>query len=107
MPESILASLQIQLDDCNKDVYGRLATAKTCLPASNTGTKAAFKKFLVALERQRITDIYVEISVHKENIMTKLSVIGRYVPLFLMFRSSGNDIQLIQQDVLILINLRH
>ena len=46
MPESILASLQIQLDDCNKDVYGRLATAKTCLPASNTGTNAAFKKFL-------------------------------------------------------------
>jgi hypothetical protein len=77
VPESILASLQIQLDDCNKDVYRWLAMAKTCLPASNTGTKAAFKKFLVALERQRLTDIYVEISAHKDNIMTKLSVIGR------------------------------
>lgn len=77
VPESILASLQIQLDDCNKDIYRWLAIAKACLPASNTGTKAAFKKFLVALERQRITDIYVEISVHKDNIMTKLSVIGR------------------------------
>jgi hypothetical protein len=86
VPESILASLQIQLDDCNKDVYGWLATAKTCLPASNTGTKAAFKKFLVALERQRITDIYVEISAYKENIMTKLSVIGRCVHYFSCFR---------------------
>lgn len=106
VPESILASLQIQLDDCNKDVYGWLATAKTYLPASNTGTKAAFKKFLVALERQRITDIYVEISAHKENILTKLSVIGRCVH-YLCFRPSGNDFQLIQQDVLTLTNLLH
>jgi hypothetical protein len=79
VPESILASLQFQLDDCNKDVYSWLAMAKASLPASNTGTKVAFKKFLVALERQRITDIYMEISVHKDNIMTKLSVIGRCV----------------------------
>ncbi|KAF8847407.1 hypothetical protein BDZ45DRAFT_699232 [Acephala macrosclerotiorum] len=77
VPESILASLQIQLDDCNKDVYRWLAMAKPCLPASNMGTKAAFKKFLLALERQRMTDIYVEIAAHKDNIMTKLSVIGR------------------------------
>ncbi|KUJ19402.1 uncharacterized protein LY89DRAFT_716917 [Mollisia scopiformis] len=77
VPESILASLQIQLDDCNKDVYGWLAIARECLPASNAGTKAAFKKFLVALERQKMTDIYMEISVHKDNTMTKLSVIGR------------------------------
>jgi hypothetical protein len=77
VPESILASLQIQLDDCNKDVYRWLAMAKACLPASNTGTKAAFEKFLVALERQIITDIYVDISAHKDNIMAKLSVIRR------------------------------
>jgi len=44
------------------------------------------RSFLVALERQRITDIYVEISAHKENIMTKLSVIGRCVHYF-MFSS--------------------
>jgi hypothetical protein len=67
--ESILASLQTQRDDCNKDVYRLLAMAKACLPTSHAGTKATFNKFLVVLERQRVTDIYVEISAHKDTLL--------------------------------------
>jgi hypothetical protein len=74
----VLASLQVQIDDCSKDVYKWLAMAGRCHPDSSTGTKASFKKFLVALEKQKITDIYVEIATYKDNITTKLLMIGRY-----------------------------
>jgi hypothetical protein len=76
----ILASLQVQIDDCSQDIYKWLAMARKCHPASSTGTKASFKRFLVALEKQKITDIYVEIATYKDNITTKLSMIGRYAP---------------------------
>jgi hypothetical protein len=77
----ILASLQVQIDDCSQDVYKWLALARKCHPASSTGTKASFKRFLVALEKQKITDICVEIATYKDDITTKLSMIGRYAPL--------------------------
>ncbi len=66
-----------QIDDCSEDVYKWLAMARKCHPDSSTGTKASFKKFLVALEKQKITDIYVEIATYRDNITTKLSIIGR------------------------------
>lgn len=75
--DTILASLQIQLDDCSKDMYMWLKIGRDLIPDSSTGTKAVFKKFLVALEKQKVKDIYEEISAHKDNINTKLSVIGR------------------------------
>lgn len=75
--DTILASLQIQLDDYSKDVHMWLETGRELIPDSSTGTKAIFKNFLVALEKQKVKDIYEEISAHKDNINTKLSVIGR------------------------------
>ena len=35
----------------------------------------------IALERQKITDIYIEIATYKDKITTKLSMIGRYASL--------------------------
>jgi hypothetical protein len=84
--DNVLASLRIQIEDCGKDVYRWLEMARKSMPGSTTGTKASFKCFLLALEKQKITDVYVEIAAHKDNIMTKLSVIGRYaMPKFPAF----------------------
>lgn len=76
--DNILASLQIQIDDCNRDIYRWLDEAKgLMIPSSSTGTKAISKKFVAALEEQKAKDIYSEISVHKENINTNFTLIGR------------------------------
>ncbi|KAE9366214.1 hypothetical protein N431DRAFT_430365 [Stipitochalara longipes BDJ] len=81
IPDSVLASLQGQIDDCSKDIYKWLAMARKCHPASSSGSKASFKKFLVALEKQKITDIYVEIARYKNDITTILSTIGRHLDI--------------------------
>jgi hypothetical protein len=47
-----------------------------CHPASSTGTKASFKT-LGCVEKQKITQIYVEIATYEDDITTKLSMIGR------------------------------
>jgi hypothetical protein len=75
--KSVLASLRIQIDDCSKDVYIWIEEASLCHPGFSSGNKASFKKFLVALENRQITDIYQDISNHKENIVAKLTVVGR------------------------------
>lgn len=80
LDKNILASLQIQIEDCGKDVGIWLEKACACQPMSEmsgTGTRASFRKFLIALEKKKIVDIYQEIENHKNNISTKLSVIGR------------------------------
>lgn len=75
--DTVLASLQIQLDDCSKDIYIWLGVGKKLMPDSSTAAKAVFKKFLVTLEKQKVKDIYQDILVHKDTINTKLSVIRR------------------------------
>lgn len=81
--KTILSSLQIQLEDCAKDVYEWVKVAGAQHPefASARGGKARFKKFLVAVNKESLTDIFKEICSHKENITLKLSVIGRYIGL--------------------------
>ena len=76
--DNVLASLRIQIEDCSNDVYKWLDTARISMDGSSTGTKATFKRFLFALEKRKIVDIYGEIAIHKDNIVTKLSFIGRY-----------------------------
>ena len=76
--ESILASLQIQLDDCSKEVHEWVNKAADLHPeSSSSGTKQTFKKFLVAVKKKDQEDMCLEISKHRLNIATKLSVIGR------------------------------
>jgi hypothetical protein len=75
---SILASLRIQVEDCSNDVYRWLEIARRYQPDANSGAKASFKKFLVALNKQGLTDIFTAISAHKESLVLKMSVVGRY-----------------------------
>ncbi|KAH8586236.1 hypothetical protein B0O99DRAFT_75148 [Bisporella sp. PMI_857] len=79
--QSILASLQIQINDCGKDVGLWLEKASACQPMAGSGTRATFRKFLVALEQRKIVDIYQEIANHRANITTKLSVVGRHLDI--------------------------
>ena len=75
--KSILSSLQIQLEDCTKDVYIWVAIASEQHPKFAVGSKATFKKFLVAANKESISDIFKEISSHRDNIALKLSIVGR------------------------------
>jgi len=77
VPDGILASLQIQLDDCSKEVHEWVRTAGELHPGFSTGTKQVFKKFLVAVKKSDREDIYSDVGRHRANITTKLSVIGR------------------------------
>ena len=75
----ILSSLQIQLEDCSKDVYDWLRMASEQHPKFASGSKATFKRFLVAANKESIEGILKEIESHKGNIRLKLSIIGRYL----------------------------
>ena len=75
--QSILSSLEIQLEDCSKDVYNWVRIASEQHPKFAVGTKATFKKFLVATNKDNITDIFKEVAAHQDNITLKLSIIGR------------------------------
>lgn len=75
---TILSSLHIQLEDCSKDAYDWVRIAAEQHPKLTTGSKATFKKFLVAANKDSIEGVFKEITSHRENITLKLSVIGRY-----------------------------
>lgn len=73
----ILASLQIELDDCNKDVYAWLALAREMNPGTSTGTKKTLKKFMAAIRKSSLSDIGDQMVAHRSNINTALNVLGR------------------------------
>jgi hypothetical protein len=75
--QGTFASLQIQLEDCKSDVDGWVAQAEKSRPSFGRGAKSAFKKFLVAVNKNSIKDVFTEIAVHRDNISLKLSIIGR------------------------------
>lgn len=63
-------------------------------PGLTSGTKAMFKKLLVALKKDDYNDVYREISSHTHNIMTKLSLIGRYVRVIHRYSSYSYALQI-------------
>jgi len=75
--KTVLSSLQIQLEDCSKNVYDWVRVGAEHRPQSVSGSKAVFKKFLVAVNKECMTDIFKDIESHKDNIGLKLSLIGR------------------------------
>lgn len=72
--DNILANLQ----NCNKDVYRWLDQAEELIPSSSTGGKAILRKFLLALEKQKLKDIYSEISVYEENADANFTLLKRF-----------------------------
>lgn len=72
-----LVSLTLLLEDSVRDVTKWLEKARSTDPRSTSGTKAVFKAFLVALQKQSIRNYFLEIANHKKNLTLSLSVIGR------------------------------
>jgi hypothetical protein len=77
--ESNLASLAIHLEDCKKDIDRWLKEAQSCHPENGPGMKSVFKKFLVAVTKQSIRDIFQQIAVHQDSISASLITTGRSV----------------------------
>jgi hypothetical protein len=72
-----IAALQIQLEDCSRDVYRWLKLARDHHPGFSTGTKAGFKKFWVAVNKGEVRGISEDIREHRHGIVASLSVLGR------------------------------
>ena len=72
-----IAALDIQLEDCSRDVYRWLKLARDHHPGFSTGTKAGFKKFWVAVNKGEVRGISEDIREHRHGIVASLSVLGR------------------------------
>lgn len=78
-----LASLDIKLEDCARDVQLWLATARLLRPGgSDSGGKAWLRKFRVAVNTTAIQTIREEIGRHKQTLCLSLEVFGRYIKDF-------------------------
>lgn len=78
-----LASLDIKLEDCARDVQLWLATARLLRPGgSDSGGKAWLRKFRLAVNNTAIQTIREEIGRHKQTLCLSLEVFGRYMKDF-------------------------
>jgi hypothetical protein len=71
-----LASLSINVEDCSRDIAGWVKEAEGMVSGL---TKSWFKKFVAAVKKQNMRDIFYQIGSHKSTIMLSLSATGRYV----------------------------
>ena len=77
--KALISSLQIQLEDCSRGVYEWVRVASEQHTGFSSGGKALFKKFLVAANKDSLTDIFKEISAYRDGFNLKLGLIGRCV----------------------------
>ena len=72
------ASLRVQVEACSKDTFDWLKKAQELRVGTNKGGKAWFKKFWIATSKNKVKDIRLEISRHRNALNTSLALIGRY-----------------------------
>lgn len=77
-PSTNSASLQVELEDCRKDVFEWLKVARDLRPASSQGRKSWFKKFWIGVNQASMDTIRIELERHRRAIQLNLAVIGRY-----------------------------
>ncbi|MCJ1402149.1 hypothetical protein MMC11_005368 [Xylographa trunciseda] len=70
------ASLQIELEDCLKDVFAWLRTARSLRPPSDLGTRAWLQKVWVAINQNSVKGIREDIGRHKQALQVNLALIG-------------------------------
>ena len=70
-------TLKLHLEDCQRDVTAWLAEARSLRPSSGKGGKAWFRKFIVAANKNSISNVRTEMDRRRREIATSLSVIGR------------------------------
>ena len=73
----VISPLYIHLEDCKKDVFKWLETARDLRPACDKGRRAWFKKFWVAGNQNAVDSIRREISRHQQGIALNLLILGR------------------------------
>ncbi|KAL8922359.1 MAG: hypothetical protein Q9208_005212 [Pyrenodesmia sp. 3 TL-2023] len=77
-----VASLQIQLEDCAKDVPSWLAAVvKESLPSSSNGTTAYLQRVKIAMNRKKTEKIRIEMNRSRAALITSLAVLGRWLDI--------------------------
>ncbi|KAL9092828.1 MAG: hypothetical protein Q9165_004246 [Trypethelium subeluteriae] len=71
-----VASLQIQLEDCSRDISSWLKTARDLRPSPGRGTKSWARKFWVAVNQESVRGIRQEISCRRTEINTSLLLLS-------------------------------
>ena len=83
------ASLQIELEDCLKDVFIWLRVADGLRPPSDLGARVWFKKVWVAINQNSVKGIREGIGRHKQALQVNLALMGRSDPSLCEARSQG------------------
>ncbi|MCJ1377882.1 hypothetical protein MMC17_000978 [Xylographa soralifera] len=71
------ASLQIELEDCLKDIFTWLRVADGLRPPSDLGARVWFQKVWVAINQNSVKGIREDIGRHKQALQVNLALIGR------------------------------
>ncbi|KAF2237823.1 hypothetical protein EV356DRAFT_359967 [Viridothelium virens] len=71
-----VASLQIQLEDCSREISSWLKTARDLRPSPGRGTKSWARKFWVAVNQESVRGIRQEISCRRTEINTSLLLLS-------------------------------
>ncbi|MCJ1251955.1 hypothetical protein MMC30_009193 [Trapelia coarctata] len=87
-PRTNSASLQVELEDCQRDIFEWLKLARDLRPASNRGRKSWFKRFWIGVNQASVNDIRVELERHRHSIQLNLAVIGRSLSVEASFKMS-------------------
>ncbi|MCJ1393723.1 hypothetical protein MMC18_006599 [Xylographa bjoerkii] len=84
-------SLQIELEDCLKDVFTWLRVAGSLRPPSDLGARVWFKKVWVAINQNSVKGIREDIGRHKQALQVNLALIGRSELDAVWFRLQGQE----------------
>ncbi|KAH6662274.1 hypothetical protein B0J14DRAFT_571142 [Halenospora varia] len=89
-----IAAIEIQLDDCSKEVYRWLRIAKEHHPAFSTGTKKGFKRFWVAVHKGKVRSISEDVKEYRHEIPASLLVLERAMNM-----AQSSQIGVVQQSL--------
>ncbi|KAH8670114.1 hypothetical protein BGZ60DRAFT_514821 [Tricladium varicosporioides] len=89
-----IAAMEIQLDDCSKEVYRWLKVAKEHHPAFSIGTKKGFKKFWVAVHKGKVRSISEDVKEYRHEISASLLVLERAMNI-----AQSSQIEVVQQSL--------
>ena len=88
------ASLQIELEDCLKDVFIWLRLAEGLRPPSDLGARVWLKKVWVAINQNSIKGIREDIGRHKQALQINLALIGRSDPSLVCINLQGTSLSI-------------
>ena len=75
-----VASLQVELEDCYRDVCQWFKAASSLRPSASTNAKAWFKKLWISVRQDSVKDIRSEIGRHRQAILLNLALLrGTFV----------------------------